>query len=163
MTQPEQRSGPLHPPVTRARPSTRCRARWVQPGCCLRITTQGCSIPIQESLIWIRPVSTRRFRCDTAQNNFKIIVFLGQKTSIILQASRQSSDISHFFMYYWNFKENTCQRCFQVPLDSISLPCSSPCTEGKRHMWALGISKALYYSSAKTRPFDFLISIYKHS
>lgn len=81
MTQPEQRSGPLHPPVTRARPSTRCRARWVQPGCCLRITTQGCSIPIQESLIWIRPVSTRRFRCDTAQNNFKIIVFLGQKTS----------------------------------------------------------------------------------
>lgn len=82
MTQPEQWSGPLHPPVTRARPSTWCRARWVQPGCCLRITTQGCSVPIQESLVWIRPVSTRRFRCDTAQNNFKIIVFLGQKTNI---------------------------------------------------------------------------------
>lgn len=41
--------------------------RWVQPGCCPRTTTRGCSVYIQESLVWIRPVSTKRFRCDTAQ------------------------------------------------------------------------------------------------
>lgn len=43
------------------------------------------------------------------------------------------------------------------------LPYSSLSTEWKRHIRALGISKPLYYSAVKTGPFDFFISIYKHS